>query len=101
MAKQSEGGKKPNRYGAIIERIFFDRYADGQTVVEFTRQDIIDTSDALGIALPKNVGDVLYSFRYRTLLPERIRNTCPPSESWYIFPAGPSVLVPEWHHRRD
>lgn len=59
-----------NRYQRIIERIFLSRYQDGATRVEFEREDIVRTASALDIKLPKNLGDVIYSFRYRTPLPE-------------------------------
>lgn len=75
-------------YAAIIERVFLDRYRKGQNVVEFSRQDLIDTAHRLGVDLPKNIGDVVYSFRYRRDLPAAIVKTCSANESWYIFPAG-------------
>ena len=75
-------------YSAIIERIFLDRYKKGQNLVEFSRQDLIDTAHQLGVDLPKNIGDVVYSFRYRRDLPSAIAKTCSASDSWYIFPAG-------------
>jgi len=34
--------KKPNRYSALIEKIFFDRYSKGDRVVEFERTEIED-----------------------------------------------------------
>ncbi len=81
--------KDPRRsYAAIIERIFLHRYKKGQKVVEFTRQDLIDTAHELGVDLPKNIGDVVYSFRYRRDLPPAIAKTCSAKESWFIFPAG-------------
>lgn len=85
----SKEGRDPRRsYAAIIERIFLDRYKKGQNVVEFTRQNLIDTAHQLGVGLPKNIGDVVYSFRYRRDLPPAIAKTCSANESWYIFPAG-------------
>jgi hypothetical protein len=42
----------------------------------------------LGIVLPKNLGDVLYSFRYRTLLPKSITSKAPKGHEWIIRPAG-------------
>ena len=85
----SKEGRDPRRsYAAIIERIFLHRYKKGQNVVEFTRQDLIDTAHELGVDLPKNIGDVVYSFRYRRDLPPAIAKTCSAKESWFIFPAG-------------
>jgi hypothetical protein len=57
------------RYAQIIERVFLDNYTPGATSVGFTRDEFATTAAALGIDLPKNLGDVLYSFRYRVGLP--------------------------------
>lgn len=66
-----------NRYRALIERIFFDHYEDGVSSFEFVRQEIKDAADELGISLPDNIGDVIYSFRFRTELPESVLATQP------------------------
>lgn len=78
----------PNRYGALIERIFVDRYAVGATELEFARTDIEDAAQELEIKLPKNLGDVLYSFRFRTALPDTILATQPEGMEWVIELAG-------------
>ena len=44
----------------------------------------------LGIKLPKNLGDLIYSFRYRSDLPDSIRKTASPGHAWIIRPAGRS-----------
>ena len=77
-----------NRYQAILERIFLDRYSNGDTEVSFERQDLVTTADALGIDLPKNLGDVVYSVRYRTALPTRILATQPQGQEWIIAGTG-------------
>lgn len=77
-----------NRYKAILERIFFDRYRAGQTVVAFEREDIETTAAALKLKLPKNLGDVVYSMRYRTSLPDRILETQPEGQEWIIDGMG-------------
>ncbi len=79
-----------NRYTAIIETIFRARHAPGQRSVDFEREDIIRYAEALGVELPKNLGDLIYSFRYRTELPSSILDTAPPGETWIIRPAGRS-----------
>ena len=55
--------RQPNRYEAIILRLFEDHYSKGITEFEFTRKEFIDIAIALGIELPSNVGDVIYNFR--------------------------------------
>jgi hypothetical protein len=44
----------------------------------------------LNVDLPKNLGDLIYSFRYRADLPTSILNTAPDGETWIIRPAGRS-----------
>lgn len=82
--------KKDNRYRALIEKIFFDHYEDGATSFEFVRQEIKDSAHDLDIVLPENLGDVLYSFRFRTELPERVAETQPEGMEWVIELAGRS-----------
>jgi hypothetical protein len=83
--------KGNNRYTQIIEHIFLKYYTDGADEVAFERRDIIETAERLGIALPKNLGDVLYSFRYRARLPESITSKVSVGKEgyqWIIRPAG-------------
>lgn len=93
---------KLNRYSQIAERIFFARYVQGNTQVDFEREDIIRTAEELGIQLPKNVGDLVYSFRYRAVLPASIRERAPEGTEWiirsrgrslYSFVAAPPVVI--------
>lgn len=79
---------KANRYSQIIEAIFFKFYKKGIKEISFTRDEIINIASKLKIQLPKNVGDVLYSFRYRASLPERIIKKAPENFEWIIRPAG-------------
>ena len=82
--------KTGNRYQALIEKIFFDHYADGATFLDFTRQEIKDAARDLDVTLPDNLGDVIYSFRFRTDLPERVLTTQPKGMEWVIELAGRS-----------
>ena len=80
--------KQPNRYAKIIEAIFKNHFKKGTTEIEFARTEFSQVADKLGITLPKNLGDVLYSFRYRTLLPKSITAKAPKGYEWIIRPAG-------------
>lgn len=81
---------QPNRYTALIDRIFVSRFRAGDATVEFVRADIERTAAELDIELPKNLGDLIYSFRYRSGLPESISRTAAPGKTWIIRPAGRS-----------
>ena len=78
----------PSRYAQIIEAIFFKHYQVGMSQVLFDRADIVQVADELGIALPKNIGDVIYSFRYRAELPSSIVEQAKEGYEWIIRPAG-------------
>jgi hypothetical protein len=80
--------RQPNRYQAIIARVFSDHHTEGVTEFEFTREEFVEVAASLEIALPKNIGDVLYSFRYRNELPESIRQTSSVDLEWIIEGAG-------------
>ena len=79
-----------NRYAAIIEAIFHAQYERGERAVDFAREDIVSSASALNISLPKNLGDLIYSFRYRTDLPASILAEAPEGETWIIRSAGRS-----------
>lgn len=80
--------KSPNRYGAIVSRVFDDHYLDGVVEFEFTRDEFASVAKILNVVLPKNIGDMPYSFRYRNELPASIRATAQPGYEWIIEGAG-------------
>lgn len=88
-----------NRYSAIIERIFLKKFSPGAHELEFERVEIERVARQLKIKLPKNLGDLVYSFRYRTPLPESIRSKAGSGNAWIIRPAGKGkyrfALVPD------
>ncbi|HEY4329315.1 MAG TPA: endonuclease [Phycisphaerae bacterium] len=80
----------PNRYEQLIEHIFFTYYKDGDTSVEFARDAIEMAARKMKIKLPKNLGDLIYSFRYRTELPKKIAACAPAGKQWIIRASGRS-----------
>ena len=99
MTKENES-KKANRYAQIIERVFHLHYTKGSLEVRFTRDEFEAVAKELKISLPKNLGDIIYSFRYRVALPDSIRKLAPEGMHWVIRPAGRGVysfaLAPEY-----
>jgi hypothetical protein len=75
-------------YSRIIETIFFRHYKKGGKSVDFSRDEIAEVARELEIAVPKNLGDVLYSFRHRRPLPDRILSTCSSGREWTITSTG-------------
>ena len=85
-----KAGPKLNRYAALIGRIFRDHHKKGMTEFEFEREELRSTAKKLNIKVPDNLGDVIYSVRYRTSLPDDIVETAPSGREWIIEPAGRS-----------
>ena len=91
MTKKKDDGPKPaaqNRYAALIEKIFFDHYTRGTKELAFVRPELKQAAKDLDIVLPDNLGDVLYSMRFRTPMPSKILDTQPAGYEWIIELAG-------------
>ena len=99
MHEKKESYKTRNRYSAIIENIFFSKYKKGMREVPFLREEFEHCATKLKIKLPKNLGDLVYSFRYRAELPARIVAIAEAKETWVIRPVGKGkymlALVPD------
>lgn len=53
---------RDSEFDRLIEKVFFDNYREGMTEFEFTFEDIEKAANDLGIVLPENFEDVLFSF---------------------------------------
>ncbi len=93
--------KKPNRYTRLVEEIFTAHYRPGMAELSFNREEIEKTASYLGVKLPKNLGDLIYSFRFRSTMPERITSTAPMGKAWLIKLSGRGryrfVLADQWN----
>ena len=61
-----------NRYEIIIEKIFQRHHEKDATQFSFKRDEIEAVTKQLKIELPKNLGDLVYYFRYRNPKMERM-----------------------------
>jgi hypothetical protein len=77
-----------NRYTQLIEHIFTSHFKAGAQEIPFKRCDLEKAAKALGIERPKNLGDVIYRFRYRGTLPASIQARAPSGHEWLIRSAG-------------
>ncbi|MFZ1086509.1 MAG: hypothetical protein WAN35_16215 [Terracidiphilus sp.] len=77
-----------NRYSALMASIFKSKYKKGMREVEFARAEFEIFSKDLEIVLPLNLGDIVYSFRYRAALPDSIQGTAKKGECWIIRSKG-------------
>lgn len=78
-------------YDQIIKAIFNAHFKPGDREVVFARSEIAETARRLKLAVPKNLGDLVYTFRYRRQLPADVRATAPAGVDWIIRPAGPGM----------
>lgn len=80
--------KRQNRYAAIIEEIFRRHHKPGAIKIRFDRDEFEEVAKDLGIARPKNLGDTIYSFKFRQELPGGVANTAPDGYEWIIQGEG-------------
>jgi hypothetical protein len=75
-------------YDETVEGIFSAHYTKGLRTFEFSRDELTHVSRERGVTLPKNLGDLIYTYRFRKPLPKRVSNTAPKDEEWTIELAG-------------
>lgn len=76
------------KYEQIIEWVFARNYQSGNVRVPFTRDELVQASEQLGIDRIKNLGDIPYSFRFRRQLPQAIQSMAPENSEWIIVGTG-------------
>lgn len=86
----SDTAKGQSRYHQLIEKIFCDGYTKGATEISFERKALKAAAEELGIALPDNLGDVIYSIRFRTPMPAKVLATQSKGREWIIELVGRS-----------
>jgi hypothetical protein len=77
-----------NIYSRLIEEIFLQNYNEGDKKVNFVRGDLKVAAAKLGVNVPKNLGDITYSFRFRNALPQSIIETADGDKEWVIKNVG-------------
>jgi hypothetical protein len=86
-----------NRYRRLIELVFFGlefgAYDSSKTEIPFERADLERAATQLEVALPKNLGDAVYSIRYRMSMPRSILAVQPSGMEWIIDGAGRARYV--------
>ena len=85
MAKRKD---KTEQYTSIIAHVFHDHWKAGESQFEFHRDELVAAATAIGVERPDNLGDVIYSFKFRRELPKSILATAPKGKSWILEGAG-------------
>jgi hypothetical protein len=76
-------------YAQVLGRVFEKYKPQGETLeFPFDRSALGDAASEVGVTLPKNIGDVVYSHRYRTESPTAIAVHEPRGKEWVVFGAG-------------
>lgn len=88
MAKKIPGSAQ---YKSIILHIFKSHWKPGVEVVEFHRDELVSAAASVGVDRPDNLGDLIYTFKFRRELPVEIAQTAPQGKSWLLEGAGPSL----------
>lgn len=73
----------PNAYDQVLVAVFQKHWREGLEEVLFTKDDLIDEADRLGIRI-KNIADILYTYRSRRALPHELQNKA----NWVIAARG-------------
>ncbi len=82
-----------SNYSDILVSIFLDKHTEGCTSVPFERTDMVNAANKLEIDIPKNLGDVVYSYRFRASFPPEITETAPEGMEWVIRLKGTSTYA--------
>lgn len=77
-------------YNTVILEIFRRYYRPGITNFDFSRVELNEVGIKFGLS-PKNLGDVIYSFRFRRPLPKEILDSAPEGFEWIIEGAGKAL----------
>lgn len=94
-SRQAEELLEPSSIDAVITSPPYPNEKDytrttrlESVLLDFERPDIAAAAERRGVPAPSNVGDVVYSARYRRTLPESIQATATEGHEWIIRGAG-------------
>ena len=87
MAKKAD---KAAQYAPIILQIFDKYWAEGIAEFEFHRDELVEAAGTIGVERPDNLGDLIYTFKFRRDLPMEILQKAPTGKTWMIEGAGRS-----------
>lgn len=86
---------KKQIYNRIIEAVLLANRRGAATRFAFSRKDLLKTAASLGYeingdetAVARNIGDIVYTYRFRKDFPESILKTAGPGKMWIILGKG-------------
>jgi len=100
MASGKKAKSKKEDYKKIITEVFLRHYSPGKTRFTFTRSELLAAAARAGVqildaedeeSMTKNIGDVVYTYRFRREFPKEIRETAPDKRMWIIIGKGDAL----------
>jgi hypothetical protein len=99
MATPKSSKPKPEpAYTRIIRKVFEAHYKPGANRFEFRRNELAYAATEIGLevegdteTVAKNLGDIVYSFRFRRDFPKEIKVTAPAGKMWIIVGKGDAL----------
>jgi len=86
--KQDATSQKEARYDAVVSELFRRHYKPNSKSFDFERTELLEIIQTLKLVSIKNLGDILYTYRFRREFPVSIRETATPELEWAIKLAG-------------
>ena len=87
-AKKSTTVETAARYDAIVAELFRRYFEPKLKEFSFERTELEEIIRTLGLSPIKNLGDILYTYRFRRHFPSSIVETAKPGLEWAIKLAG-------------
>lgn len=87
MARKKSSPDKKKMYDDIIGKIFHNHYKKTETEFYFERSELEKVAKEFNVS-PKNLGDILYTYRFRREFPNEINKTRTTGKDWMIWLAG-------------
>lgn len=82
-----------NRYEQVLIHVFNEHFKAGDVEVAFARQELLDACEELGLTTISNIGDAIYSLRYRNDFPHEIASRAPEGMIWQLITVSRSNYV--------
>ena len=86
--KQDTTSQKEARYDAVVSELFRRHYKPNSKSFDFERSELLEIVQALKLDSIKNLGDILYTYRFRREFPDSIKETSTAGLEWAIKLAG-------------
>jgi len=98
VSEETEAPNKKKIYRTIICGVFSKHHRAGIDRFTFKREELFEVAQESGVSLgktekviAKNIGDIIYTYRFRQPFPQEILDTAPEGKMWVILGKGIAV----------